>query len=77
MPTVKRRKRTDRDRDFFVYLKDKHSNMRIAVGNFWAMSPDEAIDVAMKTYPGFFTKLETRSLVAHADETFALHPETP
>jgi hypothetical protein len=70
---VKRRKRGDHDRDFIVTITDKHGATvpsRIMVGKFWAMSEQEAIDVAKKTYPGLFAKMETGTWIARAEEDF-------
>lgn len=69
------RKRRDSDREFFVQLHDSKSASRIAVGNFWASSELEAIEMAKLEYPGLFSRLETHTWNANAAAT-GKRPET-
>lgn len=55
------RKRRETDREFFVRLVDAASSQRIAIGNYWASSEMEAIDMAKLEYPGLFARLETHT----------------
>jgi hypothetical protein len=71
------RKRDHHDRDFRVVLHDTSpaGQRPVAIpGTFYGKSPADAIDMAVKTYPGLFNSMETRSWIAEAHEVW---PETP
>jgi hypothetical protein len=75
---LKYRKRDHHDRDFRVVLTDTSPGNQRPItipGTFYGRSPSDAIDMAMKTYPGLFASMETRSWIAEAYEDFS--PPTP
>lgn len=48
--------------EYFVRLRDTMGGTgRIAVGNFMATCPSDAVARAEKKYPGLFKSMETRS----------------
>lgn len=51
---------------YYVYLRDKEGAI-VPVGTFKAFSPGDAIDRAIRTYPGLFNDMETRQWQAEAD----------
>ena len=64
---AKRRKRREGDREFFVRLYDSNSQARVAVGNFWAATESEAVEMAEREFPGLFSNLVTRTWSAQAE----------
>jgi len=62
------RQRKDTDRDFFVFLRDTKGTRRVSVGNFYADSAGEAIDMAKRMYHGLFAGMETNSWQVDANE---------
>lgn len=51
---------------FFVRLHDTMGGSKVAVGNFDAIGPHEALNQAEKKYPGLFKSMQTKSWVAVA-----------
>lgn len=58
----------DTDKLYFVRVRDTISGKRIAVGNYWAKDGGHAIARARQQYAGFFSGLETNTLVTEVEE---------
>lgn len=65
---AKLKKRQPTDSEYFVELVDRHSDRRVAVGNFWGASSHAAIEQAQKKFPGLFAGMETHSWRTQAME---------
>jgi 1,2-phenylacetyl-CoA epoxidase PaaB subunit len=65
------RPRKKDDRDYFVRMVNSKTAQRVAVGNFYAQSAGEAIDMARKVYHGLFGGMETNTWSVQAEEIIA------
>jgi hypothetical protein len=61
------RKRTVHDADYRVFLSDKEGVIIAFPGTFFGRSPSEAIDLALKMYPGVMANMQTKQWTPYAE----------
>lgn len=66
-PPGKKRERDRGDLDYRVWLEDKEGMVIRFPGTFWGSSMNDAIDRALREYPGVMANMETRQWNVYAE----------